>query len=249
MPDAPLIRRADLLREQLAHLPLGGRALSDGALPTRVGITGTGADLLVLAWPPADLAREVAAGARVLRRLGIAPAMRVANTLPGALATPGALLLGDVVEEIGGLDVPLGVIDSDASARAAWELIDRVQVEVLVLDDTSGPRLLAAMPAGDRPWWRGIVWRRLGTSAASSTPGFAGWQRSWLAVPEVASFIAHSCAAGRHHVDEGVAADVVDGTLVLARRDGAPLRYVTDVRATPASCSCGAGGVALNLLS
>src|SRR5947207_15378452 len=119
MPEARLTRRADLLREQLAHLPLGGRALPGGALPTRVGVTGTGDDLLVLAWSPEDLAREVAAGARVLRRLGVAPAMRVANTLPGALATPGALLLGDVVEEIGGLDVPLGTIDSDASARGA----------------------------------------------------------------------------------------------------------------------------------
>lgn len=242
MPDAPLTRRADLLREQLAHLPLGRRALSDGSLPTRVGVTGTGDDLLVLAWSPADLAREVAAGARVLRRLGIAPAMRVANTLPGALATPGALLLGDVVEEIGGLDVPLGVIDSDASARAAWELIDRVRVEVLVLDDSSGPRLLAAMPAGDRPWWRGIVWRRIGASTAA--PGFSGWQRSWLAVPEVTSFVAHSCANGRHHVDEGIVAEVVDGALLLARP---PLRYITDVRATAVSCPCGAAGVALEL--
>lgn len=245
MAEMPLTRRADLLREQLTHLPLGRRA-------TRVGITGTGADLLVLAWSPADLAREVAAGARVLRRLGIAPAMRVANTLPGALATPGALLLGDVVEEIGGLDVPLGAIDSDAAARAAWELADRVQVEVLVLDDASGARLLAAMPPGDRPWWRGIVWRRLGPSPAMSVPaGFTGWQRSWLAVPEVASFVAHSCAAGCYHVDEGIVAEVVGGALVLTRREGDPLRYATDVRAAlvDGPCACGAAGVALDVPS
>src|SRR5262249_24853476 len=87
MAEAPLTRRAGPGPGQLAHLPLGGRVLADGTLPTRVGITGTGDDLLVLTWSPAGLAREVAAGARVLRRLGIGPAMRVANTLPGALAT------------------------------------------------------------------------------------------------------------------------------------------------------------------
>src|SRR5207244_5253645 len=107
----PLTRREELLRDQLEHLPLGTRRFTDAAPPVRVGVTGSGDDLLVLAWSPAALARERAAGARLLRRLGVVAGTRVANSLPGALATPGALLLGDVVEEIGALDVPLGPPD------------------------------------------------------------------------------------------------------------------------------------------
>src|SRR5207302_228022 len=91
----PLTRREELLRDQLDHLPWGTRRFAAVAAPVRVGVTGSGDGLLVLAWSPEALARERAAGARLLRRLGVGPGMRVANSLPGALATPGALLLGD----------------------------------------------------------------------------------------------------------------------------------------------------------
>src|SRR5579884_2637598 len=91
MTDAPLplTRREDLVRAQLPHL-----RRSAGDAPVRVGITGSGADLLVLTWSAADLARERAAGARLLGRLGVRRGVPVANALPGALATPGALVLG-----------------------------------------------------------------------------------------------------------------------------------------------------------
>src|SRR5207253_4511909 len=92
-----------------------------------------------------------AAGVRLLRRLGVAPGMRVANTLPGALATPGSLLLGDVVEELGALDVPLG----DGPPAAAWELVDRVQPDVIVVGEDARAFFAAATAA--RPWWRGLV--------------------------------------------------------------------------------------------
>src|SRR5690242_1472743 len=114
---APLVRREDLVRDQRAD-PRSIR----GTAPVRLGITGSGEDLLVLGWSAADLARERAAGTRLLGRLGMLPGMRVANTLPGALATPGSLLLGDVIEDLGALDVPLGVVESAAAARPAWEL-------------------------------------------------------------------------------------------------------------------------------
>src|SRR5207249_10589680 len=123
----PLTRREELLRDQLGHLPLGTRRFTDAAPPVRVGVTGSGDGLLVLAWSPAALARERAAGARLLRRLGVVAGTRVANSLAGALATPGALVLGDVVEEIGALDVPLGSADTETAARQAWELVDRVE--------------------------------------------------------------------------------------------------------------------------
>jgi len=261
----PLTRRDELVRDQVAHLPFGSRGFPDAAPPVRVGTTGSGDGLLVLAWSAGALARERAAGARLLRRLGVEPGMRVANTLPGALATPGALLLGDVVEEIGALDVPLGSPESEAAARQAWDLVDRVEPSILVLDAASAGSLFAAVPPATRPWWRGVVWLRGGAAAprVPAAAGFSGWQRHWLAVPEASSFVAHSCAASRYHVDEGVEAEVVDagsgtpvpagreGLLVLTPLDGdsALLRYASGVaaRMLPAPCSCGEAGTVMEI--
>src|SRR5881396_3946106 len=176
---APLTHRADLVRDQLAHPPHGTGRPPGAAPPVRLGVSGSGAELLVLAWSAADLARERAAGTRVLARLGVAPGMRVANTLAGALATPGSLLLGDVVEELGALDVPLGAVEDPAAARSAWELVERVTPDVIVLDDASTAIFLAAAPPAARPWWRGIVWLRVGARvgcpAIPPTVAFGGW--------------------------------------------------------------------------
>jgi len=247
-----LVRRADLVRDQLAR-PTRSRAT------VRVGVSGTGETLLVLAWSAAELARERAAGVRLLRSLGVTPGMRVANTLPGALATPGSLLLGDVVEELGALDVPLG----DGPPTAAWELVDRVQPDVIVVGEDARA-FFAAAAAATRPWWRGIV-RLRKTQAAVDAPapsGFAGWQRSWLAVPEATSFVAGSCDAGRFHVDARVVVEVVDatrvvvasgerGTLVVTALDldTPPARYASDLRARllPDACACGQPGPALEV--
>jgi len=252
---APLTRRADLVRDQLAHPPHGTRRPPGAAPPVRLGVSGRGAELLVLAWSAADLARERAAGTRVLARFGVAPGMRVANTLPGALATPGSLLLGDVVEELGALDVPLGAVEDAAAARHAWELVERVTPDVIVLDDVSAATFLTAAPPGARPWWRGTVWLRVGARvghpAVPPAVAFGGWQREWLAVPEATSFVAATCAAGRFHVDEGVVAEVVDETLVLTPRGfEAPLeRYATELpaRLIPGPCGCRAGGTTLEM--
>lgn len=252
MPDVsrlPLTRRDDLLREQRGHLPLG-KPRPGGEPFVRVGVSGTGERLLVLAWTAADLARERAAGTRVLRRLGIEPGTRVANTLPGALATPGSLLLGDVVEELGALDVPLGVVDSEAAARQVWDLVDRVRPDVIVLADAAA--LFAHAPAASRPWWRGIVWL-CSRSSVPASAGFAGWQRAWLAVPEATSFVAAECASGRLHLDDAVVAEVVDGALVVTALgfQAQPVRYVTDVRArlSATPCACGDGGPILEPVS
>src|SRR5215831_3550688 len=206
MPTAPL-RRRDLLADQREHPPFGPRGFAREDPPVRVGITGSGADMLLLAWSATDLAREVEEGTRVLGRLGVRAGARVANTLPGALATPGALLLGDVNEALGALDVPLGAIDSDGAARAAWELADRVQCEILVLDPTTATTFFQAAPPDARPWWHGVVWLERGDGRARPAlpGGFDGWQRTWLAVPEVASFAGGSCEHGRMHVDADVA--------------------------------------------
>ena len=244
------LRRSDLVAEQQARPPFGHRRFTTADPPVRTGITGTGPALLLLAWSAADLAREIEAGARVLGRLGIARGTRVANTLAGALATPGALLLGDVHEALGALDVPLGTVETDATARAAWELVDRVECEVLVLEPSTAATLFAAAPAAPRPWLRGIVWLVRGDDVVPPAVAFAGWQRTWLAVPEVASFVAGSCERGRLHVDEGVEATVTDGELVLTPRGHAasPAALATGIAAwLEPSCACGMPGPTLEL--
>ena len=249
MSQGPL-RRPDLVAEQQARPPFGHRRFTAADPPVRAGITGSGPALLLLAWSSADLAREIEAGVRVLGRLGIGPGTRVANTLPGALATPGALLLGDVHEALGALDVPLGTVETEAAARAAWDLVDRVECEVLVLEPATAGTLFGAAPAAPRPWLRGIVWLVRGDGVTPPVVAFGGWQRAWLAVPEVASFVAGSCERGRLHVDEGVAATVADGELVLTPRGhaAAPAALATGIAAwLEASCGCGATGPALEL--
>jgi len=249
--------RSELLRAQRGQVPLPNRAANraaNGDSFVRTGTTGSGDDLLVLRWTAADLARERAAGARVLASFGICDGMRVANTLAGALVSPGSLLLGDVIEEVGGLDVPLGFTVNEAAAKAAWELIDRVYPEVLVVDGLSAAPLFATATATPRPWLQGVVWLRtvahVERVAVPSSWGFQGWQRGWLAVAEVSSFVAAECKAGYFHVDRGVVAEVVDCQLVLTPVDGGQgiTRYATtlSVRAVEA-CSCGLAGVVLDL--
>lgn len=249
--DMPIVtrRRTDLLAEQRAHPPFGHRRFAAADPPVRVGVTGTGDDLVLLAWSATDLAREVEAGIRVLGRLGVRPGLRVGNTLPGALATPGALLLGDVSEAIGALDVPLGTVETEAAARAAWELVDRVHCQVLVLVPETAGTFFRAAPDVPRPWLDGIVWlRRSGASAAAAAAapaGFGRWQRTWLAVPEAASFAAGSCERGLLHADSGVGAEIVDGQLVLVPR--AAGAFATGMAACAAHCPCGAGEAAFEL--
>lgn len=246
-PD-PLTRPA-LVAEQRAAPPFGGRTFAADEPAVRVGVTGSGADLLLLAWTAPDLAREIEAGVRLFGRLGVRAGMRVANTLPGALATPGALLLGDVSEAIGALDVPLGTADADPAAKAAWELLDRVRCQILVADPATAPRLFGMMPSGERPWLEGIVWlwRAGAAPAVEVPPSFAGWQRRWFAVPEVASFAGATCAGGGLHVDEALEATLREGTLVLARRehDGRPYATALAARLEP-RCPCGVPGFVLD---
>jgi hypothetical protein len=266
LASVPLTRRPELVADQVAHLPYGTRRFADAPPPVRAGITGSGDSLLVLVWSAADLARERAAGARLLRTLGVQAGARVANALPGALATPGSLLLGDVNEELGALDVPLGAPETEAAARAAWELIDRVQPAILVLAPSSAQLFLDAAPGTERPWWHGIIWLQLpGTPRTHPLPppsaGFGGWQRGWLAVPEVTSFVGGSCAAGCCHLDSGVVAEIVDeaGTplaenaqgilaLTVTDLDTPLLRYASGLRAKRrATCPCGAPGPILEI--
>ena len=250
------ITRPDIVRDQLEHPPLGSMRRDDAGAPVRAGVSGSGDDLLVLAWSAAELARERAAGVRLFKRLGIGQGTRVANALPGALATPGSLMLGDVVQEVGGLDVPVGAIENEAAAKAAWTLIDLVEPEVIVLNASSASRLFPAAPEQPRPWWKGIVWLQTDTStdalpAAPATAGFKGWQRIWLAVPEVTSFLAMSCAAAALHLDAAIVAEEVSGAIVLTpvSAETTLKRYLSRLRGQVShdTCTCGDDGPVLEL--
>jgi hypothetical protein len=263
-----LTTHEDLVLDQLAHPPLGSRRLSASDQPVRAGITGSGESLLVLAWSAAELERERAAGVRLFSQLGLGEGVRVANALPGALATPGALLLGDVIQDLGGLDVPLGPVGDEASAKQAWTLVDLVEPAVFVLNPTSASFLFKAAPTAERSWWKGLIWLRTDTDATTppSPPpamGFSGWQRTWLAAPEATSFVGVSCAAQRFHVDIQLIAEAVDGQSGAKLDEGAPgtivltplgletarLRYVSAWRGKiPAgNCPCGTQGPTLLL--
>ncbi|HVM97365.1 MAG TPA: hypothetical protein VMT89_13305, partial [Candidatus Acidoferrales bacterium] len=87
--------------------------------------------------------------------------------------------------------------------------------------------------------------------------GFAGRQRSWLAIPEVTSFVAMSCRCERFHPDESLHIEVVEpesgkaepagrpGVLALKPSSAARLyRSVFRARAL-AECMCGKSGIAL----
>jgi hypothetical protein len=190
--------------------------------------------------------------------------MRIANALPGALATPGSLLLGDVVQDLGGLDVPLGAIDSAAVAKQAWTLIDLVEPAAIVLDTPAALQLFGSATARQRPWWQGIVWLHVngeggGAPAVSEAAGFSGWQRTWLAVPDVTCFLAVSCAAERFHIDTRTSVDVVDETtgsripngrigelaITALDMDTSVAAYRSGIRGClkEDACPCGASGV------
>lgn len=253
---------ADLVRDQLQHLPRETQHLPGAGSPVRAGIAGSGNDLLVLTWSAADLARERAAGVRLLKRLGLREGARIANALPGALATPGSLLFGDVVQDLGGLDVPVGAVESENAAKQAWTLIDLIEPEVLVLNPASAKHLFAAAPTAPRPWWKGLLWLRTDSDdgvlpSIAGSVGFAGWQRVWLAVAEATSFLAVSCSASFFHIDDEATVEIVNadtggpGTVVVTPRgfEQAPTRYLTRFRGRElvGSCRCGSAGSALYL--
>ena len=241
----PIVRPADLDLDRLAD-PVGDARVEGAPLPVRLGVCERGGATIVLTWSAAGLAREAEEGARMLAAAGAAPGMRIANTLEGGLTTPGSLLLGDAVERLGALDVPLGPVRDAKVAEAMRDLVDAIGAEVVVVDEASAPafldRLVASPPAA-----LGLV-LRLGMGTTRHAP-FASLR--WLAVPEIASFFALECALGNWHVAPSVRIEEAEERLLLSSGESeTPLhRYDARLRGRRlrGPCACGRAGAALEL--
>ncbi|HZR81801.1 MAG TPA: hypothetical protein VFD92_11945 [Candidatus Binatia bacterium] len=143
----PIVRPADLAADEAAHPPYGSwRRRAD---LVRVGVPARPSPLEMLVFSASDLEREARVGARALAGAGLRPGMRATNTLPGGLPTPGSLVVGDAVEALGALDMPVGPVDADASRATAFDFWSRVRPDFAVLD-VAGARALAALLAEQR---------------------------------------------------------------------------------------------------
>lgn len=205
------VRREILVALQKKVPPKTWRRTDDPLV--RAGISGQGASLLVLTWTQGMLAAERAAGVRLLQQLGVQRGHRVANNLAGGLVTPGSLLLGDVVEELGALDIAVGETRCEQSANHAWQWLQRLSPEVLVLEAQTADALLRAMPPTCSLRPAVVLWLHRG--APTSMPRMPATFSNarvvhWLAVPEVLSFFAHSCNGEHFHCDSSLEATVVD---------------------------------------
>jgi hypothetical protein len=240
----PPIEPAEISLDALDD-PVGHLRLADAPPPVRLGTARFGGATVVLSWTARDLARQAEAGARLFRLAGAERGWKIANTLDGGFATPGSLAVGDAVEALGALDVPLGPARDDAAARAAYSLLERVEVDALVFDAASAASLLPLLD--ERPP-RGL---RLGLElGVARRPPLSVSVRRWLSAPGASVFAAVECGSARFHVDPDVRADVEGDRILLSALAGdAPiLRFDVAIRGRAVeTCGCGLPGVALEL--
>jgi len=237
----PVLRGADFAAEVEAHPPFGRYGvLADDLI--RAGLaTAALPRPTPIAWSRADLDREAALGARMLRRAGLAPRGRSSDTLDGGLVAPGTLAVTDALDALDALALPIGPIVDPAGLKRAVEVWEIVRPDALIVD----PASLAFLRAAD-----GYPRPRL--FAAILTPADAALLAApaeddvmrILSVPHVGTWIAGECPAhtGLHLADD-IHAEIVDGRLVLTplHRAIAPLRVDVELRGTidPSPCACG----------
>ncbi len=221
----------------------------------RCGVIGQGAGLVVAAWTAASLTEEKNAGVQMFRSFGVAATMRVVQTLPGALTTPGSLLVGDVLEELGALDAPFGPVRNEKDLQGFWDAVASLGAEVFVTDENSGRRLLtAATPAGATGNLKKWIW--VSGSPRFRPPPLPRWASMvechvWFTAPEAESFFAFLCPQGRVHLrlpervrlaQEGRAQATCSGLIVNCKETAGfdvlvqwPVRGIT-------ACACGKKG-------
>lgn len=242
VPVAP----AELAADEAAHPPFG--TWRSPRRWVRVGVPTRPSPIEMLVFSADDLAREARIGARTLARAGLAPGLRETNTLPGGLATPGSLVVGDAVEALGALDMPVGPIDAEAPRAIACDFWSRVRPDFAVVD-VAGARALAGIAAG-----HGGSVEALGICAVAlltdlrdpepEVPALGVPVRRIVGLAEAFSLLAVREDDGLFHppADE-VACEIVDGRLLVTTlgHGAALVRFDTGVRAEPTTGGAGSG--------
>jgi hypothetical protein len=219
--------------------PVGSPRLADAPAPIRLGACERSGRTIVVTFTAADLERAAATGARAFAAAGIEPGMKVANTLEGGLETPGSLIVGDALERLRALDVPLGPVRDEKTAKTIAAMIDRLGVDVLIGDARSAGALLRELRAAPPRSWRGTLW----LGAERPAEDFGGWWRRWISLPEVSVFLAVECGRGSLHLDPDVHLEMRAGAPRLSSLAGdAPLLAYEagmPLRAAAQACACG----------
>ncbi len=233
----PPLSAAELARDEAEHGPAG--SWRDGAEFVRAGVAVREQPLDTLLFTAADLRREAAAGARALRACGLEPGRRATNTLPGAIYTPGSLLVGDAVEATGCLDMPVGPI-ADAGPRAtAWEFWGRVAPDFAIVD-VAGARDFAALLAQKDTTAAALglggmaIVTDLRDRAEAPTPGFDVPVTCIAGLAECFGMMAARSPDGNHAPPpDEIVVEVLDGELLLTTlgHSAALIRYAPGVRA------------------
>jgi hypothetical protein len=234
---APSLEPRDLDFSRLDD-PVAAPRLADAARPVRLGACERSGATIVVTFTANDLERVAAYGARALAAAGLERGMKVANTLEGGLETPGSLILGDALERLGALDVPLGPAREERAVKALAAMVDRVAADVLVLDGPTGAPLLVELRKHPPRSWRGTVW--LGDDPPTGVPG---WCRRWISVPEASVFFAVECRSGTLHADPELHLEEREGSLRLTSLAGDAPLFAYDpglaLRLVRATCPCG----------
>src|SRR5690606_5778787 len=232
---APL-RIEALAADEQAHPPYGTwRAASEfvrAGLPVRTSPP----EMVVFTAAALELQSRVRALALSIVRL--APGGRETNTLPGGLATPGALVVGDAAQALGALDMPVGPIGGGPPRDAAFDFWQRVKPDFVVLDAAGAADLARLLDE------RGTTASGIGLRGAvvvsdlrdplPEVPELGVPVARIVGLAEAFSLLAPCDADGVFVVPRGeVIVEVLDGELVVTtlRHSAALVRHATGVRA------------------
>lgn len=237
----PVLSGAELAAEVEAHPPFGRFGVVAEDL-IRAGLATAGLPRPTpIAWTRADLDREAALGAAMLRRAGLGPRARTSDTLDGGLVAPGTLAVADALDALDALALPVGPITDAAGLARAAEVWQIVRPAALIVDPVSLAFLHAAT---DFPRPRLFIAVLTPADAALLAAPPAADVLRLLSVPQVGTWIAGECPARAGlHLAGDLHAELVDGRLVLTplARAIAPLRVDTGLAAAidAAPCACG----------
>jgi phenylacetate-coenzyme A ligase PaaK-like adenylate-forming protein len=236
LEELPIVKPEELADDERSRPPYG--TWRSASPVVRVGWPVVERPLEAVFFTTEDLTREAAAGARALATAGLAAGTRETNTLPGGLATPGSLIVGDAAQQLGALDMPVGSLATRAARDTAFDFWSRVRPDFAVLDESGAHDLRTLLDE------RATDAARVGLRAAAivtdlrdpepSLPELGISLTRIVGLPEAFGLLAARGADGVYVPPrEEVWAEVIDGELVLTtlHHSAALVRYAPGVRA------------------